>query len=504
VSPQGSKSSKAGTAPTGQDVPGGPSAAHGFDLNIQKVLEHWPIAFALREFIANALDEAALTESGTPEIFEDADGVCRIRDFGRGVRYEHLTQKENPEKIKHPGVIGQFGIGLKDALAVCDRRKVHVLIRSAHGDVTTAQLPKSGFSDVVTLHGVVAPPSDPAMVGTEVIVSGVSAKDVETAKSFFLRFSGDVLLESTSYGEVLARPNDKAPGRIYVKGLLVAEEPNFLFSYNITKINAALRRALNRERTNVGRGAYSDRVKEILKECRTADVAGPLSADLAQFVSGKMHDELGWKDVALHGCRVLQCIEKVIFVAIFQIRLPAVVHAVEEGYRMVIVPDDIARALGSMTDLEGRPMFDLTAFQQEWNESFVYDFVATEDLSEAEQAIYALTAPAAKLAGVNLAKLKLSVAISETTRLSLGPNEVVGVWERAEKRIVIRRDQLASAQRYCGTFLHELTHAMTDLPDLCLEFEEALTVKMGTVAATGLAPTLGATKAPKPALAKKS
>ena len=39
---------------------------------------------------------------------------------------------------------------------------------------------------------------------------------------------------------------------------------------------APLRRALNRERTNVGRTAYSDRVKEILKECRSPAVAEPL------------------------------------------------------------------------------------------------------------------------------------------------------------------------------------------------------------------------------------
>ena len=43
-----------------------------FDLNIERVLENWTVAHALREVIANALDEQALTEtrdrrfSGTP------------------------------------------------------------------------------------------------------------------------------------------------------------------------------------------------------------------------------------------------------------------------------------------------------------------------------------------------------------------------------------------------------------------------------------------------------
>lgn len=91
--------------------------SHAFDLNIEKVFEHWPVPFALREFIANAVDEQTITGTVDPAISIDAEGRWHIRDFGRGLSYEHLTQKENREKRKHPAVIGQFGIGLKDALA---------------------------------------------------------------------------------------------------------------------------------------------------------------------------------------------------------------------------------------------------------------------------------------------------------------------------------------------------------------------------------------------------
>ena len=35
-----------------------------FDLNIERVLENWTVAHALREVIANALDEQALTGTG--------------------------------------------------------------------------------------------------------------------------------------------------------------------------------------------------------------------------------------------------------------------------------------------------------------------------------------------------------------------------------------------------------------------------------------------------------
>jgi hypothetical protein len=232
-------------------------------------------------------------------------------------------------------------------------------------------------------------------------------------------------------------------------------------------------------------------VKDILKDCRTPAVAGPLADDLSGYTRGTLHDELNWKDVALHGCRVLQGAEKVVFVSIWQLGLASVTRAADEGYRIVVVPEDIARSLGGMTDLEGNPMFDLMAFQREWNDSFTYEFVDIDDLSAAEQAVYALTGPAASLAGANLKKRKLEVLISETTRLSLGTSEVLGVWEPEENRIVVRRDQLVSADRYCATLLHELTHALKGGSDLTLEFEEDLTEVMGTVASNGLKPVAG-------------
>ena len=465
-----------------------------FDLNIEKVLEHWPVPFALREFIANALDEQMITGTGDPSIVTGADGRWHIRDFGRGLSYEHLTQKESQEKRKHPLVIGQFGIGLKDALAVCYRRNVSVELRSRHGDITVAMRSKSeGFSDVVTLHALVSAPSAPEMVGTDIVLSGVTGKDVAVAKSFFLRYSGDEELEATKLGDVLAKSNKNAPGRIYVKGLLVAEEPNFLFSYNVTKPNAALKRALNRERSNVGRTAYSERVKEILKESQSPDVAGPLADDLSRVSMGRSHDEIAWKDVAVHACRVLQSREKVIFITAWQTNLATVQYAEGDGYRAVIVPDDIAFALRRQTDLDGRPMVDLGHYQQEWNDSFSFEFIDPANLDPNERAVFDLTDAAVSLARVNRKRRRVDeILISETMRLSTdGSSQVLGVWEEDNKRIVIRRDQLTSATLYLGTLLHELSHAASGEVDGTLEFEDALTKQMGGVAARVLIPPKG-------------
>jgi hypothetical protein len=324
------------------------------------------------------------------------------------------------------------------------------------------------------------------MVGTEIHLRGLSDSDVAAAKEFFLRYGGATPLEPTRYGEALAKRSRQAPGRIYVKGLLVAEEPNFLFSYNITAINARLRRALNRERTNVGRTAYSERVKDILKECRSPEVAGPLTTDLGRFVSGRMHDELGWKDVAIHACRALQTTDKVLFVTVRHSGMSSVHYAREDGYRTVVVPDDIAKSLRSLTDLNGEPMFDINRYHDEWNDSFTYEFVDPGHLEPAERAVFDLTGPAAEAAGVDLLGEKISVAVSETTRLSDQGAQVTGVWEPAERRIVVRRDQLTDAVTYCVTFLHELTHAVSGASDLTFEFEDALSTQLGAVAVAAL------------------
>jgi hypothetical protein len=100
------------------------------------------------------------------------------------------------------------------------------------------------------------------------------------AKDFFLQYSGDEIIAKTTYGAILRQSGKKRKARIYVNGLFVAEEERFLFSYNITSLTAPLRKALNRKRTNVGRGAYTDRVKAILLACDDATVADALAQDL--------------------------------------------------------------------------------------------------------------------------------------------------------------------------------------------------------------------------------
>lgn len=460
-----------------------------FDLNIDTVLEHWTVPFGLRELIANALDEQALTGTAEPEIWRDAAGHLHVRDFGRGLEHRHLSQNESVEKRRSDVVIGQFGVGLKDALAVFDRRGIGVVIHSRHCDVRIGRRPKADFADIVVLHALVDPASYPGMVGTDIVLSGVTDEQVIEAKALFLRFSGGTVLETTAVGQALAKPAPGRPGRIYVKGLLVAEEPNFLFSYNITALNAPLRRALNRERSNVGRTAYTDRVKKILTSCTSHAVAGPLSADLAGYETGRAHDEIvSWSEVAVHACRVLQTHEKVVFVTAMDLadRSPQLDYAREEDHRLVVVPGTVANKLPGLHDLAGKPMIDLSRYRTQWNDSFAFAFVHEAQLSEAEKSVLSYAPGIIALADPGRVGVVRRILISETMRLSDAGDMTLGLWQPTERTIIVRRDQLTGLATFAGVLLHELGHALSGGTDGSLAFEGELTRLLGIVAEMGL------------------
>jgi hypothetical protein len=462
--------------------------ARNFDLNIEKILEGWEICHAVREIIANALDEQALSKTRDIWIEQDRDSSWHIRDFGRGLKYEHLTQNENQEKLKNPAnVIGKFGVGLKDALATLNRQGKGVLIRSKYGDITLGTMPKHGFSDVVTLHAVVRPPQDAAFAGTDVVLRGLSIGDINRAKDFFLKFSNESVLDEIPHGQILGK-DPKRKARIYVTGMLVAEEENFAFSYNITSLTATMRKALNRERTNVGRTAYADRVKQMLLASTAAAVADTLASDLVKIEAGTNHDEVKWMDVAVHACQILNAAKGAIFVTASDLVLhkAAVDHAQADGLKIVTVPENVRHSLQGVLDLKGNPVRDLSVYQTEWENSFKFKFVRPESLSKAESEIFRRTQEIAKLVD-GLPKRVREIKISETMRPDfLSGSMTKGLWDPGSASIIILRSELKSLRAFAGTLLHEIAHAKSGYDDVTRDFENELTNMLGIVAAVNL------------------
>ncbi len=455
--------------------------ARKFDLNIDKILEAWKVDDGIREVIANALDEKRLTNSEDISIFQDSEGKWHIRDYGRGISEENLKQDEDDEKLNNPDkVIGKFGVGLKDAFATFYRNDVDVLIKSPNCDITLEKTSKHGFDQIETLHAVVKEPSKPKMEGTEVILEGCTEQDIEKAKSYFLKFSDEVILEETKYGEVLDKETDKA--NIYIGGLKVAEEENFIFSYNITNTTKKIRDAMNRERSNVGRTAYSSRVKKILKQCESGEVAEKLASDLENITTGEAHDEVNWKPVAIHSCKILNARKEVVFVSSSDLMesMDVIDRAKRNNYTIITVPENILDSIKGKRDIEGRKIREIDRFTKEWNDSFEFDFVSSNELDEKERRIFEKRDEIMDLLGSSITVK--DVKISETMRLKSlkgSVEEPEGLWEPANHRIIIKRDVLDSLESFAGTLLHEYTHAISGASDVSQEFEIALTEVIG-------------------------
>ncbi len=452
-----------------------------FDLNIEKILENWENFYAVREIIANAIDEQVLSKSKEIELFKK-DNVWIVRDYGRGIKYNHLTQNENDEKLRSTKVIGKFGIGLKDALATLYRNGVEVTIKSKFGKITTELTTKRGFEDISTLHALIDDENaENDFEGTEFILRNISDEDIESAKKLFLVFSNEVILDSTTRGQIIERK--KGPGGIFINGVKVAEEDNFMFSYNITRTNASIKKALNRERTNVGRSAYTTTIKNIILSSKSKNVANYLGQNLNRLNYGDAKDELQWIDIQQHAVSVLNQNGKYLFVTNMDAYLyrDMIDDATSNGYEIIYVPENLASKLKDKTDKDGNPIINIDEYISSYNDSFDFNFIDEKDLKDDEKEVFKLTDRIIELYGSRPKKVK-HIRISKSMRKDFSSSSVTqGCWDESTKSIVIHRRQLKDISKYAGTLIHELIHAKTGTDDCTREFENHLTKAIGVI-----------------------
>ena len=257
----------------------------------------------------------------------------------------------------------------------------------------------------------------------------------------------------------------------------VAEESNFIFSYNITSPNATIKRALNRERQNLGRSAYSDRIRAILLGCQSEVVLTAISNDLQRQPHGDAHDELLWLDVQEHAVRILSAKTKVLFISSSDaVQRPDVVDtARSSGFQILTVTETLANKIDGITDLAGQPVTAVKEFIRQRNASFQFTWVPVADLSASEAAVWQLTERILELVG-GRPSLVSDIRISETMAPGgFSTTETMGLWDPANGWIIIKRSALQRLDDYAGILLHEALHAKYALADVSRDFEHYLT-----------------------------
>jgi len=454
-----------------------------FDLNVEEVLDNWEVEHALREVIANALDEQVLSSSPEIEIFKDQRGYWHIRDFGRGLRIEHFTLNENQEKLNTSAeVIGKFGVGLKDALATFHRRGINIYLRSSSGTYQLEKSEKHNFDGIITLHVKYGEaPTD--FVGTEFIFRGVKDADMAKAKSLFLKFAGEETIETTSYGQILHREGNV--GRVYILGVFASEEPNFLFSYNITSLTESMKKRLNRERLNVGRTTYAERVKSILKNSQSQTVHELLIEQVRKRAIGEQCDEMGWIEVSQMALNLMHQETKVVYFTERELQWrPDVLDNVRsDGYEPVVITEQQKDKLEQQMASSGPEVRIVEKYVEEYNVSFQYRFVNPRNLTRDERRVYDKTPQIFALVGINRHSAP-EVRISETMRVTY--DDTGGVWDQLIPAIVIKRSKLSSLISYAATLLHELGHSTSGAIDSTREFEQVLTNYLGQTATAAI------------------
>jgi UDP-N-acetylglucosamine transferase subunit ALG13 len=459
-----------------------------FDLNIEKILENWEVYHAIREIISNALDEQIITGTKDVEICKINDS-WHIKDFGRGLNYHHLTENENQEKLNNENLIGRFGVGLKDALATLYRNNIKINITSRHGIITLKQAPKSGFEDIITLHANIEEAPDKNIIGTDFSLYGCSDEDIFKAKRLFLKFENTAILEKTAFGEVIEKTGETA--FIYINGVKVSEEPNFLFSYNITSLTKQLKKALNRERTNVGRSAYSERIKTILLACVNEQIIRKLVDDLQQYNSGLRHDELAWTDVAMYASKKIgEFKQNVVFVTpSTAISQPSVIDDMKlKGYEPVVISETLINKIDDFNEDENEvdvSILTTNKFISNMAEEKSYKFISVDEMTLAERSVYSNQDNILKLIGGKPYQVK-DIKVSETIYSSETFAETVGLWDPNLRMVIIKRCQLKELECFAGTLIHECIHAKSGCGDVNRTFESALTDTIGQLAKQAL------------------
>jgi len=272
-----------------------------FDLNIGgNYLSNWNASLALREIIANALDEQGKRDI---KVNMTDDGIIVIKDFGSGLKPEHFICQEF-DKSNRDDKIGKFGVGLKDAIGVLWSKNITVEIKSRGYEFTFKMKEKNDCGSFKTLHACIREIEAGGFIGTEFRIHNCSRPDYEEARQQFTKFQELKILSTSNKGEIIDKDISETAS-IYVHGMKISEDKKLRFSYNITRPSNKIKKGINRERQYVSRSVYQSDIVEIIVKVNSTDVLDILVEQLERTFDNKNLAELSWKGPIIKICNYI-------------------------------------------------------------------------------------------------------------------------------------------------------------------------------------------------------
>ena len=194
-------------------------------------------------------------------------------------------------------------------------------------------------------------------------------------------------------------------------------------------LNAAIKKSLNRERTNVGRTAYTNSVKKILLSSKSKGVAEVLAHDLTNINLGTAHDELSWIDVQEHSVKILNNQGKYLFITSYVGMQYAdmIDQAKRSDHTIINIPENLKDKIENSQDIEGNPIINFEQFVSDYNASFEYNFIYLNNLNNSERNVYNLTPKIIEIFGGKPKEVN-DIRISTTIPILwvVGMKEIIG------------------------------------------------------------------------------
>jgi hypothetical protein len=236
------------------------------DFNMRDTLRHWKVSRALAEILANCLDECKTSCSDILPLVELKDGILTICDKGSGLQIDHFIQNINPDKQNYK-YIGKFGFGLKDSIAVLFKKGKHITIESKYFYTNKIVLRSKTGCKEKTIQMKVKVPHNKHFIGTSISIGGISESDFNRMKDYFPQYSNIGLpLIQTECGCIYNKRGPKEEAKIFINGIRVNVEPNFMYHYHIITNNVGIMKCMSkdRDRTNITKSDYAYIIQKIL------------------------------------------------------------------------------------------------------------------------------------------------------------------------------------------------------------------------------------------------